>query len=241
MTVHTLMSEATWSQTSASKTHNKAPRYSLQCMDAERYLLPDVSTLSLLAKRENWCALWVFLGILLCPAVHKTRRLPFLDTFLLRRAAQELQMSTAYFHDYSRWWQTELNSCTNVKKGLGAGKGACGRRKKDGETDLLHEKRTQSWRTWHAVKCKALIPEMAVSPLNPNMWDFGSKVAEYWVLVVVFLKRVAESEEVVSPIGLITAREKGTRQSVRLCTERKKTKRNDSKVFSTLLKRQCDS
>ena len=123
MTVHTLMSEATWSQTSASKTHNKAPRYSLQCMDAERYLLPDVGTLSLLAKRENWCALWVFLGILLCPAVHKTRRLPFLDTFLLRRAAQELQMSTAYFHDYSRWWQTELNSCTNVKKGTGGWEG----------------------------------------------------------------------------------------------------------------------
>ena len=56
-------------------------------------------------------------------------------------------------------------------------------------------------------------------------------------MAVCFFKRVAESEEVVSPIGLIIAREKGTLQSIRLCTERKKTKRNDSKVFNSLLKR----
>ena len=82
-----------------SKTHDKAPRDCLQCADAERSLLPDVSTRSLLAKRENWCALWVFFGILFCQAVRKTRSLPFLDTFLLRRAAQE-----PHFHNYSRWW-----------------------------------------------------------------------------------------------------------------------------------------
>ena len=137
-------------------------------------------------ERELMCALGVPWNLTLssCPQNQKTSIFGHIS--FEKSGTRAAEKSTAYFHDYSRWWQTELNSCTNVKKGLGAGKGACGRRKKDGETDLLHEKRTQSWRTWHAVKCKALIPEMAVSPLDPNMWDFGSKVAEYWVRLWLF-------------------------------------------------------
>ena len=65
----------------------------------------------------------------------------------------------------------ELNSCTSVRKGLGAGKGACGRRKKERKKmrTLIYCMRKGRRVGRPAVKCKALIPEMAVSPLDPNV------------------------------------------------------------------------
>ena len=135
-----------------SKTRNKAPRYSLQCTDAERYLLPDVSTLSLLAKRENWCTFWVFFGILLCQAVQ------------LSAKPEDFHFWTHFFweeqHKSRRWVQPIFTTTVagdgtkflyECQKGAGGWEGGLWekekRKEKDEDTDLLHEKRTQSWQT----------------------------------------------------------------------------------------------
>ena len=183
MTVHTLMSEATWPQTSAEQDTQQGPQIQPSVHGCWEVSVARCQYPVLVGKERK---LMYVLGVLWnltlsgCPAVRKTRRLPFLDTFekSSTRAADEYSL-------FSRLQSLvmELNSCTSVRKGLGAGKGACGRRKKERKKmrTLIYCMRKGRRVGRPAVKCKALIPEMAVSPLDPNVWDFGSKVAEYWV------------------------------------------------------------